>query len=89
MKHLYIFLLFALVLPFQAAKAETLALETVIEQALQNSPETARILNTFADADAEELISKMPGIVVQDGKVQAQGEDVQEVTVDGRPFSLT
>lgn len=53
MKHLYIFLLFALVLPFQAAKAETLALETVIEQALQNSPETARILNSVADANAE------------------------------------
>jgi outer membrane protein TolC len=53
MKHLYIFLLFALVLPFQTAKAETLSLETVIEQALKNSPETARILNSVADADAE------------------------------------
>jgi cobalt-zinc-cadmium efflux system outer membrane protein len=53
MKHLYIFLLFALVLPFQAAKAETLSLETVIEQALQNSPETALILNSVADTNAE------------------------------------
>lgn len=53
MKHLYIFLLFTLVLPFQAAKAETLSLETVIKQALQNSPETARVLNTVADANAE------------------------------------
>ena len=53
MKHLYILLLFALALPFQVAKAETLSLETVIERALQNSPETARILNSVADANAE------------------------------------
>lgn len=41
------------VLPFHAASAKTLSLETVIEQALQNSPETARILNDVADAEAE------------------------------------
>jgi outer membrane protein TolC len=46
-------LLVALFAPIQAAKAETLSLETVIKQALQNSPETARILNSVADADAE------------------------------------
>ena len=38
------------------------------------------------DATAEELITKMPGVVVQDGKVQAQGEDVKKVLVDGKPF---
>jgi hypothetical protein len=38
------------------------------------------------DASAEELMKKMPGVVVQDGKVQAQGEDVKEVLVDGKPF---
>lgn len=53
MKHLYILLLFALAVPFQAAKAETLSLEPVIEQALQNSPETARILSSVADTKAE------------------------------------
>ena len=53
MKYLYIILLVALFAPIQAAKAETLSLETVIKQALQNSPETARILNSVADADAE------------------------------------
>ncbi|HVO75859.1 MAG TPA: TonB-dependent receptor, partial [Ignavibacteriaceae bacterium] len=41
---------------------------------------------TNKDADAEQLISKMPGITVQDGKVQAQGEDVQKVLVDGKQF---
>ncbi len=38
------------------------------------------------DANAEDLITKMPGITVQDGKVQAQGEEVKKVTVDGREF---
>ncbi len=53
MKHIYIVCLFALVTPHQTAKAESLSLETVIEQALQNSPETALILQEFANADAE------------------------------------
>ncbi len=53
MKYLYILLLCAFFVPIQSARAETLLLETVIEQALQHSPETARILNSFADADAE------------------------------------
>ena len=41
---------------------------------------------TNPDADAEDLIKKMPGIIVADGKVQAQGEDVKKVYVDGKPF---
>jgi hypothetical protein len=38
------------------------------------------------DANAEELIRKMPGVTVEGGKVQAQGEDIKEVLVDGKPF---
>ena len=38
------------------------------------------------DASAEDLIAKMPGVTVQDGQVEAQGEQVQRVTVDGREF---
>lgn len=38
------------------------------------------------DASAEDLAKKMPGIQYQDGKLQAQGEDVKRVTVDGREF---
>lgn len=38
------------------------------------------------DATAEDLIAKLPGIVVQDGQVEAQGEQVQRVMVDGREF---
>ena len=38
------------------------------------------------DATAEHLVEKMPGVVYQDGELQAQGETVQRVTVDGREF---
>lgn len=38
------------------------------------------------DATTEDLITKMPGITVQDGKVQAQGEEVKKVLVDNKPF---
>jgi hypothetical protein len=38
------------------------------------------------DANASDLIQKMPTIVVSGGKVQAEGEDVKKVLVDGKPF---
>jgi len=41
---------------------------------------------TNPDATAEDLIKKMPGIEVENGQVKAQGEEVKEVLVDGRPF---
>jgi len=46
----------------------------------------ANAFKTNPDANAEDLITKMPGITVQEGKVQAQGETVQKVTVDGQEF---
>lgn len=53
MRNIHILLLLVLVMPFHAAQAETLSLQTVIEQALQNSPETAQILSFTANAEAE------------------------------------
>ena len=39
------------------------------------------------DATVEDLLKKMPGIVVnRDGTVTAQGEQVRKVTIDGRDF---
>ncbi len=47
----------------------------------------ANAFKTNPDADARDLITKLPGVVVgTDGKVQAQGEQVQRVTVDGKQF---
>lgn len=53
MKHLSLILLFILGLPIQGVKAETHSLEFVIAQALQNSPEIARILNQNAAVKAQ------------------------------------
>ncbi|AII52813.1 TonB-dependent receptor [Hymenobacter sp. APR13] len=43
---------------------------------------------TNPDASAQDLITKMPGVTVDptNGKVQAQGEQVQRVLVDGKEF---
>lgn len=46
----------------------------------------AQAFKVNPDASAEDLIRRMPGIVVEDGRVQAQGEDVRRVLVDGREF---
>ncbi len=38
------------------------------------------------DADAEGLLSKLPGVRIVDGQVEAQGETVRKVLVDGKEF---
>lgn len=40
----------------------------------------------MAGATGEDLLAKMPGMKVSDGKVEAQGEEVKKVLVDGKPF---
>ena len=37
-------------------------------------------------ATGEDLIAKMPGMKITDGKIEAQGEEVKKVLVDGKPF---
>ena len=39
-----------------------------------------------ADSDVEGLLKKMPGINITDGSVEAQGETVQKIFVDGKEF---
>jgi len=46
----------------------------------------ATAYKTNPDANAEDLITKMPGIIVDQSGVQAQGEQVQKVLVDGKEF---
>ncbi len=46
----------------------------------------ADAFTTGRNANVEDLISRMPGIVVQDGQVEAQGEQVRRVLVDGNEF---
>ena len=46
----------------------------------------AGAFKTNPDANAGDLIAKMPGVNTQNEKVQAQGEDVKKVTVDGKSY---
>ncbi|GAB3173963.1 outer membrane beta-barrel family protein [Telluribacter humicola] len=60
-----------------------------VQQSQQKGDTTqfnAAAFKTNPDATAEELIQKMPGMTVQNGQVQAQGENVQRVMVDGKQF---
>ena len=46
----------------------------------------AGAFKTNPDAVAEDLVGKLPGVIVTNGTVTAQGEVVQQVLVDGKPF---
>lgn len=46
----------------------------------------AEAFQVMEGSSAEELLAKMPGIVVEGGTIQAQGEQVQKVLVDGKEF---
>lgn len=46
----------------------------------------AEAFKVMQGSSAEDLLAKMPGIVVEGGTVQAQGEQVQKVLVDGKEF---
>ena len=46
----------------------------------------AGAFKVMSDASTEELLEKMPSVTVEDGTVKAQGEDVGQVLVDGKPF---
>ncbi len=57
--------------------------------AIMKEDTTEFIANAFKvnpDATAEDLVAKMPGVTIKDGKVEAQGEEVKQVLVDNRPF---
>jgi hypothetical protein len=46
----------------------------------------ASAFKTNPDANAEDLVKKMPSISIDNTGVKAQGESVQHVLVDGKPF---
>ena len=69
-------------------------IETVVKEvkALRTSQKgdtvsyNAGAFKVVADADVEGLLKKMPGITVSDGTVEAQGEEIKKVFVDGKEF---
>ena len=70
---------------------ETNEVEVVgkVPPVIQNADTTqfnSDAFKTNKDATAQDLVQKMPGMTVSNGKVQSQGEDVKKVLVDGKPF---
>lgn len=41
---------------------------------------------TNPDATAEDLVTKLPGVTSEDGKLKSGGEEIKTVLVDGKPF---
>ena len=41
---------------------------------------------TMKDASAQTLVEKLPGVTMMDGALQAQGENIAQILVDGKPF---
>lgn len=46
----------------------------------------ALAFKTNPDASAKEMVLKMPGFMIVDGKLLFQGEEIREVLIDGREF---
>ncbi len=47
---------------------------------------SAKVFKTQKDATSEDLVAKLPGVTVTNGTVKHNGENVQQVLVDGKPF---
>lgn len=46
----------------------------------------ASAFKTTDEASLEDLLKKLPGLEVEEGKVKTQGKDVTKIIVDGKPF---
>ncbi len=46
----------------------------------------ANSVKVMKDADAADLVEKLPSVTVENGAIKAQGENVGQVLVDGKPF---
>ncbi len=61
-----------------------------VEQRVEQRGDTTEIradaFKVNPDADAEQLVRKMPGITIENGQVTAQGEQVRRVLLDGQEF---
>lgn len=76
-------------LAMDATSLDDVTVEGLAERVVQNGDTTefnSEGYKVNPDATAENLIEKLPGVVIQNGQVQAQGETVRRVLVDGREF---
>lgn len=79
----------AIALKQNSTNLKEVTVEAQMALATQNGDTTSfnsKAYKVNKDATAEDLVSKMPGVTIIDGKVQAQGEEVKKVLVDGKAF---
>lgn len=67
-------------------EVEIKELARAVEQKEDTLSFNSRAYKTNPDASAEDLVKKMPGVELQNGRIKAQGEEVQRILVDGKPF---
>ncbi len=68
---------------------DAVTVEVQVMRTSQNGDTVSYNANAFKvakDADAEGLLAKLPGVRIVDGTVEAQGETVKKVFVDGKEF---
>lgn len=70
----------------QLAEVEIKSLQTRGEQKGDTTAFNANAFKTNPDATAEDLIKKMPGVTSDNNGVKVNGENVQKILVDGKPF---
>src|SRR5690606_16976879 len=56
------------------------------EQRSDTTEFSAASFKTTRDASSQDLVEKIPCIEIVDGRIQAQGENVQQILIDGKPF---
>ncbi|MFI3248554.1 MAG: carboxypeptidase-like regulatory domain-containing protein [Rikenellaceae bacterium] len=81
--------LYDIMLKSSSVQMETVMKETKALRASQKGDTLNYNASSFkvaSDSDVEGLLSKMPGISIEDGEVTAQGEEVKKIYVDGREF---
>ena len=62
------------------------AIAPMVMQLGDTTQYNASAFQTNPDADAEELVAKIPGVILDEGQIEAQGEPIMKVYVDGEPF---
>ena len=75
-------------------EVSAIGIETVVKTAVSTRTTimgdtlryNADAFKVAADAEVEALLRKMPGITITDGKIEAHGEEVKQIYVDGNEF---
>lgn len=72
--------------PIQLDQVEVVGNVIQAEQSEDTVQYLAKGFKVNKDAVAEDLITKIPGVQREEGKIKAQGEEVKQILVDGKPF---